>query len=208
VVEGNPIAEEIQRAAELRTPDLALCLVEGREGGVAWAGSGPWRTAFEAAVEKVREWFEVPLEEQFDLMVAASGGRPTDSTLIQAHKSLDAACRFLKSGGQLLWLASLDSGLGSDEMEPFVADPTPAEILAKLAARWVQYGHTTLRIVDKTSRHRVRLHSHLEPGIALRLGFEPTADPQAVLGGWRERYEGARVGVMAAGAVFPGARLT
>jgi nickel-dependent lactate racemase len=208
VVEGNPVAEEIQRVAELRPPDLALCLVEGREGGVAWAGAGPWKTAFEAAVEKVRQWFEAPREEPFDFMVAAAGGRPTDSTLIQAHKSLDAACRFLGTGGQLLWLASLDSGLGSDEMEPFVADPTPAEILAKLATRWVQYGHTTLRIVDKTSRHRVRLHSHLDPKIAERLGFEATADPEAVLKGWRERHEGARVGVMPAGAVIPRTRLT
>ena len=208
VVEGNPIAEEIRRAAELRPPDLALCLVEGREGGVVWAGSGPWESAFEAAIANVRRWFEVSNEERFDLMVAGSGGRPTDSTLIQAHKSLDAACRFLKPGGELLWLASLDGGLGSDEMEPFVAEPTPDKILARLSTRWVQYGHTTLRIVEKTRQHRVRLHSHLDPGIAERLGFEPTADPEAVLDGWRERCEGARVGVMAAGAVLPRTRLT
>ena len=208
VVEGNPVAQEIWRAAELRPPDLALCLVEGREGGVAWAGSGPWKTVFEAAVEKVRNWFEVPHEEEFDLMVAASGGRPTDTTLIQAHKSLDAACRFLKPGGELLWLASLDGGLGSGEMEPFVAHPTPDEILAKLAVRWGQYGHTTLRIVDKTSRHRVRLHSYLDPGIVEGLGFEPTADPGAVLDEWRARHEGARIGVMASAAVFPRTRLT
>jgi nickel-dependent lactate racemase len=208
VIEGNPVFEEIQRAADLRPPDLALCLVEGKEGGVAWAGSGPWRTAFAAAVEKVRSWFEVPLEERFEFMVAASGGRPTDSTLIQAHKSLDAASRFLAPGGELLWLASLDVGLGSDEMEPFVADPTPEEILAKLARRWVQYGHTTLRIVDKTSRHRVRLHSHLDPGIAEGLGFEAATDPESVLEEWRQRSEGAQIGVMAAGSVFPRTRLT
>jgi nickel-dependent lactate racemase len=203
VVEGNPVAEEIQRAAELRPPDFALCLVEGREGGVAWAGAGPWMIAFESAVEHVRKWFEVSLEEKFGLMVAGSGGSPTDSTLIQAHKSLDAACRFLEPGGELLWLASLDGGLGSDEMKPFAADPAPDEILAKLSSRWVQYGHTTLRIVEKTSRHRVRLHSHLDPTIAERLGFVPVADPEAVVDTWRERRTGARVGVMAAGAVHP-----
>ena len=208
VVTGNPVAEEIQRAAGLIPPDIALCLVEGREGGVAWAGSGPWRTAFDAAVEKVRNWFETPLEGPFEYMVAASGGRPTDSTLIQAHKSLDAACRFLKPGGELLWLACLDAGLGSEEMEPFVADPRPEEIITRLASRWVQYGHTTLRIVDKTSRHRIRLYSRLDPGTAERLGFVPTGDPEAVLDGWRECSEGARVGVMAAGAVFPATRLT
>jgi nickel-dependent lactate racemase len=203
VLEGNPVAEEIRRAAELRPPDLALCLVEGREGGVAWAGSGPWETAYDCAVDKVRTWFEVALGDRFDLMAAGSGGRPTDATLIQAHKSLDAACRFLAPGGELLWLASLEDGLGSDDMEPFVDDPAPDAILAKLSSRWIQYGHTTLRIVEKTSRHRVLLHSHLDPGIAERLGLELIADPETVLEKWRQRHPGTGVGVMAAGAVFP-----
>jgi len=203
VLDGNPVAEEIRRAAVFRPPDIALCLVEGREGGVAWAGAGPWEIAFEAAVERVRMWFEVPLQERFDLMVAGSGGSPTDSTLIQAHKGLDAACRFLKPGGELLWAASLDEGLGSEEMAPFVDDPNPASILARLSTRWVQYGHTTLRIVEKTSRHRVQLYSRIAPDIATRLGFEPVADPGALLEQWRDRHPGARVGVMATGTVFP-----
>jgi len=203
VLDGNPVAEEIGRAATLRPPDIALCLVEGREGGVSWAGAGPWEIAFESAVERVRMWFEVPLQERFDLMVAGSGGSPTDSTLIQAHKGLDAACRFLKPGGELLWAASLDGGLGSEEMAPFVDDPTPASILASLSTRWVQYGHTTLRIVEKTSRHRVRLYSRIAPDIATRLGFEPVGDPGALLEQWRDHHSGARVGVMAIGTVFP-----
>jgi nickel-dependent lactate racemase len=202
-LDGNPVAEEIRRAAVLRPPDIALCLVEGREGGIAWAGAGPWEIAFEYAVERVRGWFEVSHQEPFDLMVAGSGGSPTDATLIQAHKGLDAACRFLKPGGELLWVASLDGGLGSEEMAPFVDDPTPESILARLSTRWVQYGHTTLRIVEKTSRHRVHLHSHLASEVATRLGFEPVVDPAALLNQWRERYPGAQVGVMATGAVYP-----
>jgi nickel-dependent lactate racemase len=203
VLHGNPVAEEIQRAANLRPPDLALCLVEGRDGGVAWISAGPWRPAFEAAVEQVRSWFEVPGGEKFELMVACAGGRPTDSTLIQAHKSLDAACRFMAPGGELLLLACLDGGLGSDDMVPFVDDPAPPAILARLSARWVQYGHTTLRIIEKTSGHRVRLYSELENDTALRLGFEPAADPEAVLDSWRESHSGAHVAVLAGSAVYP-----
>ena len=203
VLDGNPVAEEIARAAALRPPDIALCLVEGCEGGVCWAGAGPWEIAFETAVERVRTWFEVPVQEKFDLMVASSGGRPTDATLIQAHKGLDAACRFLKPGGQLLWTASLDEGLGSEEMAPFVDDPAPEAILGRLSDRWVQYGHTTLRIVEKTQRHRIHLHSRIDPEIATRLGFEPLPDPDSLLDLWRERHAGAEVGVMATGAVFP-----
>jgi len=203
VLDGNPVAEEIGHAAALRPPDIALCLVEGREGGVAWAGAGPSKIAFESAVERVRTWFKVPLQEGFDLMVAGSGGSPTDSTLVQAHKGLDAACRFLKPGGELLWAASLEEGLGAEEMAPFVDDPAPESILARLSTRWVQYGHTTLRIVEKTSRHRVHLYSRSAPEVVTRLGFEPVADPDALLEQWRVQHPGAQIGVMATGAVFP-----
>jgi nickel-dependent lactate racemase len=203
VLEGNPIAEEIHRAVELRPPDFALCLVEGREGGMAWAGAGPWAAAFEAAVDRVRQWFEVPPETPFELMVACAGGAPTDTTLIQAHKSLDAACRFLEPDGEILWVACLDGGLGSHEMAPFVRDPSPEKILASLSSTWVQYGHTTLRIVEKTSRHRVGLYSSFDPRDAERLGFRPLADPEKEIERWRAEYAGARVGVMASGAVLP-----
>jgi nickel-dependent lactate racemase len=202
-LDGNPVAEEIERAAGFRSPDFALCLVEGRDGGVAWAGGGTWRHAFSTAVERVRSWFEVGPVPAFDLMVASAGGAPSDSTLIQAHKSLDAACRFVAPGGELLWVAALDQGLGSSEMEPFVDDPRPESIMAKLESRWVQYGHTTLRLVEKTARNRVRLHSAIDRRTAERLGFEVVADPEKVVEEWRQRYPGGRVGVMAAGAVHP-----
>jgi nickel-dependent lactate racemase len=202
-LEDNPVAAEIQRVADLRPPDLALCLVDGRDGGVAWAGAGPWTAAFRAAVEKVRDWFEIPHEPPFGLMVACAGGTPSDTTLIQAHKSLDAACRFLEPGGELLWIASLEGGLGSDEMAPFVADPRVETILSRLTKEWVQYGHTTLRILEKTSHHRVRLVSNLDQYAGVRLGFEPCDEPDAVVNRWREQFPGERIGVMVSGTVFP-----
>ena len=203
VLEGNPVAEEIMRAAGLRSPDCALCLVEGREGGVAWAGSGPWHASYPAAVERVRSWFEVTPGPPFELMVAGGGGAPSDTTLIQGHKSLDAACRFLAPGGEILYVAALDGGLGSEEMRPFVDHPQPEAILEKLSEDWIQYGHTTLRLLEKTSHHRVRLFSHLDPALVRSLGIEPVAELAAVVDEWRTKHPGTRVGVMPGAPVYP-----
>jgi nickel-dependent lactate racemase len=200
---GNPVAEEIARAADARPPDMALSLVEGRGGGTAWAAAGPWRPAFESAVERARSWFEVSRTEPFDAMVASGGGSPSDSTLIQAHKGLDAACRFLAPGGRLLYVAAVDQGAGSDAMLPFLENPDPDRILEDLDGRWVQYGHTTLRMLEKTARHRVALHSRLDPDLARRLGFEPATDVEGVVASWRRELAGSTVGVMAGSAVYP-----
>jgi hypothetical protein len=88
-------------------------------------------------------------------------------------------------------------------MAPFVEDPTPTRILEKLAREWVQYGHTTLRIVEKTSRYRIRLFSNIGSEVAVRLGCEPIKDPDSVVEEWRERHPGESVAVMASGTVYP-----
>ena len=190
-------------AADHRPPDLSLCMVEGRGGGIAWAGAGPWRDAFDGAVDNVQTWYAAEPDAPFDLMVACGGGAPSDKTLIQGHKSLDAACRFLAPGGEILYVAALDGGLGSEDMAPFVEDPRPDAILERLALGWVQYGHTTLRLIEKTSRYRVRLHSHLDAEIARKLGFDPVSDPEVIVEEWREDHPGARVGVKPGTAVYP-----
>jgi len=201
-LEGNPVAEEIARAADLRPPDFALCLVAGRDGGVAWAGAGPWRPAFAAAVDRAREWYEVG-RERFARIVAGAGGAPGDATLIQAHKALDAACRFAAPDAEILFVAELGRGPGSDAMEPFLADPSPERILRLLEQRYVQYGHTTLRVVEKTARFRIHLLSRLDPALARRLGFEPVEQLDAVAGRWRAEGDAAQVGVLAGATVWP-----
>jgi nickel-dependent lactate racemase len=203
VLVGNAIAEEIAAAADLRPPDCSLCLVSGSDGRAAFAAAGPWRQAFDAAVARVRQWYEVPAPGRFPLAVASGGGRPSDSTLIQAHKGLDAASRFLQPGGELLFVAEIADGSGSPEMEPFLDDPRPEAILERLGRGWIQYGHTTLRIVERTSAHRVHLVSRLDPATARRLGFHPVDDPAAVVEGWRRSHGGDAVAVLAGQPVYP-----
>jgi nickel-dependent lactate racemase len=202
-LEGNPVAEEIAAAAELAPPDFSLCTVIGSEGKIAWAGGGSWRTAFLAAVDRAREWYEVAAPAGSMLVVASAGGHPSDSTLIQAHKSLDAACRFAAPGGEVLLLAELGGGAGSEDMIPFLEDPRPQAILSRLAEGWVQYGHTTLRLVDKTSSHRVSLYSSLDLQLALALGFEAVSDPAQVIDRWRSEHPEETVVVIPGSAVYP-----
>ena len=206
VLERNPVAEEIARAADLRPPDLVVSLVPGRDGGIAWACAGSWRAAFDAAVGRTREWYEIP-SQRFDHVVACGGGRPGDSTLIQAHKGLDAASRFANPGAEIVFVAELGEGPGSSAMEPFLADPRPASILERLAEEYVQYGHTTLRIVEKTAKYRVHLKSTLDPDLAHRLGFHPVDNLDEIADRWRAEGVPDRVAIMAEGDVWPRVRL-
>jgi len=200
---GNPVAEEIAAAAALRLPDVLLAMVNGDDGRPRWAASGNPADVFAAACQTVRRWFEVE-GGPFARMVASAGGHPSDHTLIQAHKALDAACRFLEPGGELLFFADLAGGAGSPAMEVFLADPRPEAILAKLAEDYVQYGHTALRLVEKTGRFRIGLAgSRLEDDLARRLGFEPVGNPGLFLERWYRQDGQTPVGVLSGPPVFP-----
>jgi len=202
VLVGNPVAEEIAEAAALRPPDLALLMVAGIGGVPAWAASGPLEAVFPAACARVRAWYEVAAGP-FSRLVVSAGGHPQDRTLIQAHKALDAACRFAAPGAEVLFVAECGDGAGSVDMAPFLADPRPEAIVARLAERYVQYGHTTLRLVEKTARFSVLAHTRLPAELLARVGLTPVPSVDAVLDRWREEDRGGVIGVMAAGSVYP-----
>ncbi|MCP4901323.1 MAG: DUF2088 domain-containing protein [bacterium] len=202
IVTDNPVADEIAEVADFKPPNAAFCVVTGVDSEPVWIGCGSWRRTYSAAIERCRDWYEVPAA-RFKLMVVSGGGEPTDSTLIQAHKALDAACRFLEPGGEILFLAELGQHSGSPAMEPFLNNPEPSHILDLLSRQWVQYGHTTLRLVDKTSRFRCHLFSQLELSFAERLGFEAVEDPEQVVERWREECAGETLGVMPGACVYP-----
>ncbi|MDW7967122.1 MAG: lactate racemase domain-containing protein [Thermoanaerobaculum sp.] len=202
VLENNPVAEEIRQVARLRPVDWSLAMVLDQQGVVAWADAGEGEAVWLAAVEQVRQWYEVAAETVSRIVVSA-GGYPSDFTLIQAHKALDAASRWLVPGGEMLFVADLGGGPGSPAMEPFLDDPRPEAIARKLRDRYVQYGHTTWRIVDKSHRFRIFLYSRLSRHLVRSLGFLPVEEPQEVVERWRAEGSEKLVGVMPGAPVYP-----
>ncbi|MCU0291465.1 MAG: lactate racemase domain-containing protein [Thermoanaerobaculaceae bacterium] len=199
---GNPVAEEIALAAALRPPDFAVLLVDAEEGTPAWSAGGPLAACFPAACDRARAMFEVA-GGPFDRIVVSAGGAPRDHTLIQAHKALDAACRFASPGAEVVFLAACAGGAGSPAMDPFLADPRPERILALLAEHYVQYGQTALRLVEKTARFRVTAISDLPVELQTRLGMTPARDLVAILDRWRDEAPGATVAVFPGPPVYP-----
>jgi nickel-dependent lactate racemase len=150
----------------------------------------------------VRAWFETEAGP-FRRLVVCAGGFPSDHTLIQAHKALDAACRFAAPDAEVLFVAACRGGAGSPDMEPFLADPRAAAIVARLADKYVQYGHTTLRLVEKTGTFRVVAKTELPAALVERLGMSVVENIAEVLNRWREETPAETIGLMDGPAVYP-----
>jgi hypothetical protein len=136
-------------------------------------------------------------------VIVAAGGYPTDHTLIQAHKALDAACRFAAPDAEVLFVAACDGGPGSPDIEPFLADPRVSAIVARLAGGYVQYGHTALRLIEKTGAFRVLAKTELPGDLSARLGLRGVTDVHEVLDWWREQAPQEPIGLMIGPVVYP-----
>lgn len=202
VLEGNPVAEEIAAAAALRPADWSVGLVLHGSGEPFWVGAGEPHGVWRGAIACVREHFEVA-GGPFRKILVSAGGYPTDATLIQAHKAMEAAGRFLAEGGEMLVVAELSQGAGSPAMEPFLAQPEPEALAARLRREYVQYGHTTWRLVNKARRFRLWLFSQLDERVVRRLGMHPVAHPQQVLDHWRDEGGRDTVALMVSELVYP-----
>lgn len=202
MLDGNPVAEEIALAANLRPPDFALLLVGGEDGRPVWSAGGPLSATFSTACARARAWFEVE-GGPFSRVIVAAGGYPTDHTLIQAHKALDAACRFAAPDAEVLFVAACEGGPGSPDIEPYLADPRVSAIVARLAGGYVQYGHTALRLIEKTGAFRVLAKTELPGDLSERLGLHVVDDVQKVFGSWREQAPEEPVGLMVGPVVYP-----
>ncbi len=146
---------------------------------------------------------KLPAGPPLDLIVACGGGNTDGFDLIQAHKALDAASRFLRDGGEILYFAALDGGAGSPEMEAFIGRPTAGvdhgSLSETMGAVWTHdptAGGKDREIpCSPVLGRNVRSHQPV--------GFEAVDEPETVLDRWRAEKPGATVGVMAASAVLP-----
>ena len=200
---GNPVAEEIAVAAALRPPDFAVLLVERRGGQARVVRGRPARRLLPGRLRQgpgdVRGGGR-PLRPHRRRAPAAPPATTPSSRPTRPSTPPAASPRPAPRSSSL---AACDGGAGSPAMEPFLADPRPERILALLAEHYVQYGQTTLRLVEKTARFRVTAISELPPELQTRLGMTPAQDLAAILDRWRDEAPGATVAVFPGPPVYP-----
>jgi len=117
------------------------------------------------------------LAQQADLAVVSAGGHPRDLNFIQAHKALEHCYRAAREGGTILLLAECSDGLASEQLLPWLAHESVAQMKAVLRHDYTLHAHTALALRRKTSTRRVVCLSALDADLVRRLGMIPAATP-------------------------------
>lgn len=115
LMEGNPIAEDMQEATAMLNPSFLLNVVLNNQGKPAGVFAGHWKEAHRAGCRFAHECFGISLKEKRPLVIAGAGGFPKDLNLYQAAKGLLNAMEAVEEGGTVIFVAECREGIGSED---------------------------------------------------------------------------------------------
>lgn len=179
ILEGNPIHEEMLKAARLAHLAFIFNVVLDEDKKVIAAFAGHPEKAHLKACSLVARMFTIEAEKA-DIVIAGNGGYPLDQNIYQAVKGMTAAEAACKEGGVIILLAECSDGHGGDSFHAFfnnnrTIDELYGEILHTPSSKtkpdqWE--AQILLRILRK---HRVILVSSLPEEMPKHFRLTPAA---------------------------------
>lgn len=112
---GNPLHEEQLEIVRMLGGALAVNTVIDEARNVSLINFGEIIESHQHAVDFVRTYCEVPVDQSFSTVVTSAAGYPLDKTYYQTVKGMVGAMDILAPGGNLIIASECSEGMGSPE---------------------------------------------------------------------------------------------
>lgn len=198
VLDGNPVREDMNEAADIIGIDLAVDFVLAPNKEIVKIHAGRPVDTLRRCVETSADLYGVPIVKKFDIVVASCGGYPKDICLYQAQKGLNLASQAVKTGGHILLLAALSQGVGDDIYFDYVSQfTTPEEVLSDFRKQEFRMGAHKAFLFGRTlSEFDVAVQSEMDKGVLQKCHLR-AADPSHVIAEWLENTsENKTIGII------------
>jgi len=199
--DDNPMRQDVEEMGRMMRVDIAHnALLNGKKQIVEVLSGAPVNV-MHAAIPRVREIFQVPISQPFDLLVVSPGGYPKDINVYQSQKALGHAILVMKEGGTVILCAACNEGTGSQSYEQWITDGTKHnhdDVFQHFKDEGFRVGpHKAYQISRDASRVRVMLISEMEPDFVRQLMLHPLPDLQTAIDKALEDLpESAHIGIM------------
>lgn len=173
ILRGNPIVEDqIEAAAMLPNPVFLLNTITDPHDAIIELVAGDLVAAHVYGSTLVDMYYQAPIPNGADLVIASAGGYPSDINLIQSHKALDNAVLAANPGARLLVLAECSQGTGNDKSLDWAALGSAGAVLQKLGKQYQIVGGTVEGILRKAEQHRVTWCTQFPAGMTSQFRME------------------------------------
>jgi nickel-dependent lactate racemase len=181
-LKGNPVHEDMVEGARMTGVDFIINTTMGWDSKtVTGVFCGDMKEAHEKGCEFYLKRYTSDVDQKYDIVIAAAGGSPKDSSLYQAHKAIDNAFKAVKSGGILVVLARCEEGFGKENFYNCLCAQDIGELEKNLRGEYHVEGHTALCLRMKAEKADIFLVSELDASAVTDIGLVPfTAIDQAI----------------------------
>ena len=176
-LEGNPVHEEMQEAAEKVGVDFNINVVTDENHQIIEMVAGELLASWQQGVEMCKQIYICPIEKKADVVIASTGGYPKDINVYQAQKALDNAYQAVKSGGTIILIAECSESYGEPTFKNWIEEANSIDdILNRLNKKFVLGGHKAYSIARVAKEVEVILISSLPQDKVRKLFFMPMND--------------------------------
>ena len=180
-LDTNPVRQDIEEGAAMLGIDFMLNVVLDSDKNIVVAAAGNPITAHRWLCKVVDAVSMNHVKKQADIVIVSAGGYPKDINMYQAQKALDNAAAAAKPGGQIIWLAQCQEGLGNKTFEEWMVGSSPEMILARIQQDFVLGGHKAAAIARVLKRANILLVSDLPDDLVRQCSMEPYHDLDSAL---------------------------
>ena len=115
VLDGNPLHEEQLQIVKLLGGAFALNTVIDEERQLSFVNFGEIVASHLAAVDHIRAYAQVPVDQRFKTVVTSAAGYPLDKTYYQTVKGMVGPLDIMEQGADLIIASACSEGMGSAE---------------------------------------------------------------------------------------------
>jgi len=174
---GNPVNEDLMDGANLFLKDKTSCYVAvaaNGKGELFYGAVGDVHDTFMEGCRKLNQACCVQVADKGDFVLFSAGGHRADGQLYQATKALFNAVNVVKEGGQILFTAGCEQGIGNLVFARMLKEfrKNPAGLGQRLVSNFDMPSYVALRVIDILNRFEVTLASTLNEEQTRELGFE------------------------------------
>lgn len=175
--DDNPMRQDVEEIGEKIGIHFALDAMLNLEKEIVSVVAGDPIAVMEAGIPLARQICQVPVLDDYDLVIASAGGKPKDINFYQSQKALTHAALVVRQGGTIILAAACPEGVGSLPYERFMEGITNfSQAMDRFQREGFQIGPHKAYMVGKISAHaRVILISQMPPEKTRSLLLEPAA---------------------------------
>lgn len=162
-LEGNPIREDIEEAAQICGVDYIVNVVLDENKKIVYAVAGDMIKAHRDGCAYLDKMYRKKISQKADIVVASPGGAPKDVNLYQTQKALDNAKHAVKSGGCIILIGECSEGTGNQKFEEWITNAdSPQTLIERINENFELGGHKAAAIAMVLEKAEIHLVSELD----------------------------------------------